>query len=84
MLLGTTGIVRPMSEDAIVQTIRAEISMRAALHYTVLPVVPGNYGMDFLTHEFGFDFGFAVESSNFSYDSILMAKEYGFKKYFLT
>ena len=83
-VLGTTGIVRPMSEDAIVQTIRAEISMRAALHYTVLPVVPGNYGMDFLTHEFGFDFGFAVESSNFSYDSILMAKEYGFKKYFLT
>ena len=83
-VLGTTGIVRPMSEDAIVQTIRAEISMRAALHYSVLPVVPGNYGMDFLTHEFGFDFGFAVESSNFSYDSILMAKEYGFKKYFLT
>jgi len=83
-ILGTTGIVRPMSDEAVIQTIRAEISMRAALHYSVLPVVPGNYGMDFLQHEFGFDFGFAVECSNFSYDSICIAREYGFKKYFLT
>lgn len=83
-VLGTSGIVRPMSDEALVQTIRAEISMRAALNYTVLSVVPGNYGMDFLKDEFAFDFGFAVECSNFAYDSILLAREYGFKKYFLT
>ena len=45
-----------------------------------MPVVPGNYGADFLQKEFGFSPETAVHCSNFVYDTVLMAKKTGFKK----
>ena len=47
-VLGTSGIVEPMSEEALKATIRAELSMRRAEGHTDVVLVPGNYGMDFL------------------------------------
>lgn len=79
-ILGTSGIVEPMSEQALLDTIQVEINVRKAQGFEVLPVVPGNYGADFLQAEFGFSVETAVHSSNFVYDSLLMAKNSGFKK----
>ncbi|WP_294428930.1 cobalt-precorrin-5B (C(1))-methyltransferase CbiD [uncultured Treponema sp.] len=79
-ILGTSGIVEPMSEQAILDTIQLEINMRKAQGREILAVVPGNYGADFLQAEFGFSPETAVHCSNFVYDSVQMAVKTGFKK----
>jgi cobalt-precorrin-5B (C1)-methyltransferase len=45
-ILGTTGVVRPMSEDAVVETIGAELSVLRAEGATSVCLAPGNYGRD--------------------------------------
>ncbi len=46
-ILGTGGIVRPMSEAALIDSVRLEIrSLRARGHADLL-ITPGNYGEDF-------------------------------------
>ena len=52
-ILGTSGIVEPMSEQAIVDTIALEIHQYAA-ESSRLILTPGNYGTDFL-HAQGWD-----------------------------
>ena len=47
-VLGTSGIVEPMSEQAILDTIAVEIRQKAAEGSAMLILTPGNYGMDFL------------------------------------
>ena len=47
-VLGTSGIVEPMSERAIVDTIAVEIRQAAALGARRLILTPGNYGLDYL------------------------------------
>lgn len=47
-ILGTSGIVEPMSEQAIVDTIAVEIRQAAAAGGGKLVLTPGNYGMDFI------------------------------------
>ena len=47
-VLGTSGIVEPMSEDALKSTIRTELSVRRAEGHADVILVPGNYGLDFL------------------------------------
>lgn len=64
-ILGTSGIVEPMSETALIDTIRAEMSMRVAEGDKVLLVVPGNYGKDFSDGIEGIDSDIAVKCSNF-------------------
>ena len=64
-ILGTSGIVEPMSETAIVDTIRTEMRMRAANGDKVLLVVPGNYGKEFSSGMEGIDPDSAVKCSNF-------------------
>ena len=79
-ILGTTGIVEPMSDEAIVATIKTEISVRAAEGAEVLLVAPGNYGLKFLQVEYGFDEKKAIMCSNFVYETVRLAKKAGFKK----
>ncbi len=79
-ILGTSGIVEPMSEQALLDTIKLEINVRKSQGFNVLPIVPGNYGADFLQAEFGFSVETAVHCSNFVFDSLQMAKNAGFKK----
>ena len=64
-ILGTSGIVEPMSETALIDTVRTEMNMRAAAGNKVLLVVPGNYGKDFSDNIPGIDADFAVKCSNF-------------------
>ncbi len=47
-ILGTTGIVKPMSEKAIIDSMRMEMKQRVTNGETFLLVTPGNYGERFI------------------------------------
>ena len=69
-VLGTSGIVEPMSEVALINTIKTEMNMRSAMGENVLLIVPGNYGKDFATGLPGLDPELAVKCSNFVGDML--------------
>ncbi len=77
-ILGTTGIVEPMSDEAVVETIKAELSMRAASGKKTVLFTPGNYGADFIRDELHIDPEIAVTTSNFIGDAFSLASEGGF------
>lgn len=79
-VLGTTGIVEPMSEKALVETIRAELNQRRALGAENVLLTPGNYGAEFIKTSLGVDPDIAVQTSNFIGDSLDICRELGFKK----
>ncbi len=83
-ILGTSGIVEPMSSKALLDTIRVEFNQKKALGYTVAAVSPGNYGLDFMKQAFGYDLDKSVKCSNFIGDTIDMAYEIGFRKILIT
>ncbi len=83
-ILGTSGIVEPMSSQALLDTIRVELNQKKALGYTIAAVSPGNYGLDFMKETYGFDLDTSVKCSNFIGDTIDMAAETGFDKMLLT
>lgn len=73
-ILGTSGIVEPMSERAIVDTIALEIRQAAANGARRLLLTPGNYGMDFLRRSGVDTQGIpCVKYSNFIGDAIDIA-----------
>lgn len=78
-ILGTTGIVEPMSEKALVDTIRVELRQRRASGADYVLLTPGNYGSDFIKNELGLDMKIAVQVSNFIGDALDICKELGFK-----
>ena len=79
-ILGTTGIVEPMSDEAIVQTIRTEVRVRKAEGREILLAAPGNYGLSFLQEKYKIDESLPVMSSNFIYDTVRIALDEGFTK----
>lgn len=83
-ILGTSGIVEPMSSQAILDTIRVELRQRRAEGFDYAAVSPGNYGIDFMQRHYGYDLDRSIKCSNFIGDTIDMAAELGFKKLLLT
>ncbi len=78
-ILGTSGIVEPMSEKALTDTIYLEMKIRRETGHSWCYVVPGNYGMDFLTEDLGVDPDLAVKCSNYVGEAIDDAKLLGMK-----
>lgn len=78
-ILGTTGIVEPMSESALVETIRVELRQRRAEGAEYALLTPGNYGADFLKDSLQVDWKRAVLTSNFIGDSLDACREFGFR-----
>lgn len=78
-ILGTTGIVEPMSEQALVDTIRVELRQRRATGADYVLLTPGNYGADFIRQGLGIDLNIAVLTSNFIGDTLDLCRELGFK-----
>jgi cobalt-precorrin-5B (C1)-methyltransferase len=77
-VLGTTGIVEPMSEAALCGSIKAELSVLRALGHDSLTLTPGNIGLDFLARNYP---GFRpVKCGNFIGESIIMGAEAGFRE----
>lgn len=83
-ILGTSGIVEPMSNQALLDTIKVELNQRKAQGFDYVAVSPGNYGLDFMKKSYGYDLDRSVKCSNFIGDTIDMAVELGFQKLLLT
>lgn len=83
-ILGTSGVVEPMSAQALKDTIFVELRQNRALARSAVSVSPGNYGLDFMKKTFDFDIDKSVKCSNFIGDTLDMARGLGFKKILLT
>ena len=82
-IIGTKGIVEPMSKTALLETIRVELRQRRAEGAEIAVVSPGNYGLEFMKRQYDYDLDLAVKCSNFIGDTIDMAGELGFKRMLL-
>lgn len=83
-ILGTSGIVEPMSSQALLDTIRVELRQKRAEGMEIAAVAPGNYGLEFMKRAYGYDLDKSVKCSNFIGDTIDMAVELGFSRMLLT
>lgn len=77
-VLGTSGIVRPMSEEALVATIKLELGMLRATGATDVVLVPGNYGRDYALTQLGLSETHLVSCSNYLGAAIDEAARLGF------
>ncbi len=75
-ILGTSGIVEPMSEQALVATIELEMRQKSSEQKYLL-VTPGNYGADYLEGNFPFVPDAAVKCSNYVGQTIDLAVNMG-------
>ncbi len=82
-IIGTTGIVEPMSNAALVETIRTEQRMRKATGRKNLLLTVGNYSKSFLAREMPFFLDESVTCSNFIGEAIDGALELGFERILL-
>lgn len=82
-ILGTTGIVEPMSEQALTETILLEMKVQKQEGIQTLCLVPGNYGSDFLKDELSFSPDRAVKCSNYVGEALDMAVVLGFPRVLL-
>lgn len=82
-ILGTSGIVEPMSSRALLDTIKVELNQKKELGYENVVIAPGNYGIDFMSKEYSYDLDRAVKCSNYIGDTLDMIAELGFKKVIL-
>ena len=78
-ILGSSGIVEPMSEKALTDTIYLEMKMLRSSGYERCYIVPGNYGMDFLTEQLELDAELTVKCSNYVGEAIEDARLLGMK-----
>lgn len=76
-VLGTSGIVEPMSEAAIIESIRVEMKMMAANGYEYLLLSPGNYGVDFTKENMSIPNVHSIKFSNYVGEAIDIAAELG-------
>ena len=78
-ILGTSGIVIPMSEEALIASIRVEMEMKRANGAKYLLITPGNYGADFCQSELKLNLDHAMKCSNYVGETIDMAVSLGIK-----
>lgn len=78
-IIGTTGIVEPMSSSAVIETVRAEEKIRRADGKKNLLLTIGNYSSGFLAESMPFALEKSVMCSNFIGEAIDAALEYGFE-----
>lgn len=78
-VIGTSGMIEPMSNAALVDTIRTEANMRRAEGHDCILLTLGNYSEGFVSRYMPFDAEKSVKCSNFIGDSIDIALELGFK-----
>ncbi len=82
-ILGTSGIVEPMSEQALIDTIHVEMNVAAENNQGILLVTPGNYGADFVREKLHLSLEYAVKCSNYLGEMMDYAKEINVQKILL-
>ncbi len=81
-ILGTSGIVVPMSEEALIASIRVEMKQKLANGEEYLLITPGNYGADFIRRKElsqSLDAEHSMKCSNYVGETLDMAAELGAK-----
>lgn len=78
-ILGTSGIVVPMSEKALTDTIRVDMKAQIAQGNGFVIAVPGNYGVRYCRDALGIGDEHIVICSNYIGETIDAAEEFGAK-----
>ena len=79
-ILGTSGIVEPMSEEAFKDSLALEISVAAKEGKERLILVPGNYGRDIAIDHYGLNKATIIKTSNFVGFMLEKCVEHGIKQ----
>lgn len=82
-ILGTTGIVEPMSVEALIETIRRDIAVRTAAGLDGVVLTPGAYGQKFIQQQLDLPEERVVLCSNFLGDALAAAVEAGLRQVLL-
>ena len=82
-ILGTTGIVEPMSAKALADSIKVEISVIAAESKESILIFLGNFGKKFTEEELNLSTKPGIMCSNFIDVALDSSVEYGFKRILL-
>lgn len=82
-ILGTTGIVEPMSEQALIETIKVLIDKAAGQHPEIALISPGNYGRNYCREVLGLDLETGVKCSNYIGETLDYLVYKGFKEVLL-
>lgn len=78
-VIGTTGIVEPMSNTALIETIRTEAKVRRSAGNRNMLLTLGNYSDSFVQLEMPFSLERSIKCSNFIGDAIDIGLETGFE-----
>jgi cobalt-precorrin-5B (C1)-methyltransferase len=79
-ILGTTGIVEPMSEKALVDSLKIEMKVIREKGYTRLLAFPGNYTEKFVDRTLGIRGANSLKFSNYLGEVLDFSVELGFKE----
>lgn len=79
-ILGTTGIVEPMSDEGWKKSLSIELEMKKAQGLDKIILVPGNHGEAFIKEELNLDMKYVVRTSNFIGYMLKEAQRIGYKK----
>lgn len=79
-ILGTTGIVTPMSEESWKRSLSLELEIKRAAGLTRVVLVPGNHGERFVRERLGIDGDVVVTMSNFVGYMVEEAVRLGFQQ----
>lgn len=79
-IIGTTGIVEPMSDEGWKKSLSIELEMKKAQGIDKIILVPGNHGEMFIKETLGIDIKYIVRTSNFIGYMLKEAQRIGFKK----
>ena len=78
-ILGTSGIVEPMSEAAPIQSIHVEMKQHFSQGEEYILATPGNYGADYLREHMDLPYERNIKCSNYVGETIDMAIDMGVK-----
>ncbi len=76
-VLGTSGIVVPMSESALIASLKLEMKMLVHNGGRYLVITPGNYGQVFSEEQRTIDLTYSMKCSNYVGETLDMARELG-------
>lgn len=79
-ILGTTGIVDPMSEQALIDTIKTSVDREKTKDPNTILIAPGNYGEEFCKNYLELDITRSVQISNFVGEALDYIRYRGFKE----
>ena len=82
-IIGTTGIVEPMSEEAFKNSLVPQISVVQALGYDEIVFAPGKIGQDIAINHYGLPAETVVQTSNFIGHMLENAAKYGMRRVLL-